>query len=280
MKTYLSFTRSQRAGLLILFAAIVGLQVAIVSIEFSPDEIQEDQSWTSLQKEIDSLKAARLTFKPRIYPFNPNFITDYRGHVLGLSVEQIDRLHAFRKDGKFVNSAKEFQQVTGISDSLLAALQPYFKFPDWVQKKARAKDFYVKPATVKRLDINLASKQELMAVYGIGDKLSDRILETRTKLGGFVSMEQMRDVWGLSDEVITKLGERFEILGPVTPPKLNVNQASVAELAKFPYFRYALARKIVTARSMSGDFKSIEDISKVEGFPIEKKEIIAVYLDF
>lgn len=280
MKTYLSFTRSQRAGLLILFAAIVGLQVAIVSIEFSPDEIQEDQPWTSLQKEIDSLKAARLTFKPRIYPFNPNFITDYRGHVLGLSVEQIDRLHAFRKDGKFVNSAKEFQQVTGISDSLLAALKPYFKFPDWVQKKTKAKDSYVMPATVKRLDINLASKQELMAVYGIGDKLSDRILETRTKLGGFVSMEQMRDVWGLSDEVITKLGERFEILGPVTPPKLNVNQASVAELAKFPYFRYALARKIVTARSMNGDFKSIEDISKVEGFPVEKKEIIAVYLDF
>lgn len=280
MKTYLSFTRSQRAGLLILFAAIVGLQVAIVSIEFSPDEIQEDQSWTSLQKEIDSLKAARLTFKPRIYPFNPNFITDYRGHVLGLSVEQIDRLHAFRKDGKFVNSAKEFQQVTGISDSLLAALQPYFKFPDWVQKKTKAKDFYVKPATVKRLDINLATKQELMAVYGIGDKLSDRILETRAKLGGFVSMEQMRDVWGLSDEVIAKLDERFEILAPVTPPKLNVNQASVAELAKFPYFRYALARKIVTARSMNGDFKSVEDISKVEGFPVEKKEIIAVYLDF
>ena len=280
MKTYLSFTRSQRAGLLILFAAVVGLQVAIALVEFSPDEIQEDQSWTSLQKEIDSLKAARLTFKPRIYPFNPNFITDYRGHVLGLSVEQIDRLHAFRKEGKFVNSAKAFQQVTGISDSLLATLEPYFKFPDWVQKKAKARDTYMKPATVKRIDINLADKQELMAVYGIGYKLSDRILDMRAKLGGFVSMEQIREVWGLSDEVITQLHQRFDVLVPLIPPKINVNRASVAELAKFPYFRYALARKIVTARSMNGDFKSIEDISKVEGFPVEKKEIIAVYLDF
>lgn len=280
MKTYLSFTRSQRAGLLILFAAVVGLQVAIALVQFSSDEIQEDQSWTSLQKEIDSLKAARLTFKPRIYPFNPNFITDYRGHVLGLSVEQIDRLHAFRKEGKFVNSAKAFQQVTGISDSLLATLEPYFKFPDWVQKKAKARDTYMKPATVKRIDINLADKQELMAVYGIGDKLSDRILDTRAKLGGFVSMEQIREVWGLSDEVIAQLHQRFDVLVPLIPPKINVNRASVAELAKFPYFRYALARKIVTARSMNGDFKSIEDISKVEGFPVEKKEIIAVYLDF
>ncbi len=280
MKTYLSFTRSQRAGLLILFAAVVGLQVAIALVEFSSDEIQEDQSWTSLQKEIDSLKAARLTFKPRMYPFNPNFITDYRGHVLGLSVEQIDRLHAFRKEGKFINSAKAFQQVTGISDSLLATLEPYFKFPDWVQKKAKARDTYMKPATVKRIDINLADKQELMAVYGIGDKLSDRILDMRAKLGGFVSMEQIREVWGLSDEVITQLHQRFDVLVPLIPPKINVNRASVAELAKFPYFRYALARKIVTARSMNGDFKSIEDISKVEGFPVEKKEIIAVYLDF
>ncbi|HRN98209.1 MAG TPA: helix-hairpin-helix domain-containing protein [Flavobacterium sp.] len=280
MKTYLSFTRSQRAGLLILFAAVVGLQVVIALVEFSPDEIQEDQSWTSLQKEIDSLKAARLTFKPRMYPFNPNFITDYRGHVLGLSVEQIDRLHAFRKEGKFVNSAKAFQQVTGISDSLLATLEPYFKFPDWVQKKAKARDTYMKPPTVKRIDINLADKQELMAVYGIGDKLSDRILDTRAKLGGFVSMEQIREVWGLSDEVIAQLHQRFDVLVPLIPPKINVNRASVAELAKFPYFRYALARKIVTARSMNGDFKSIEDISKVDGFPVEKKEIIAVYLDF
>lgn len=50
-----------------------------------------------------------------------------------MSVEQIDRLLAYRKQGKFANSPKEFQQVTGISDSLLNAISPYFKFPDWVK---------------------------------------------------------------------------------------------------------------------------------------------------
>jgi hypothetical protein len=52
---------------------------------------------------------------------------------------EIDRLLAFRKDDKYVNSAKEFQIVTKVSDSLLHAIAPYFKFPDWVKNKIAIK---------------------------------------------------------------------------------------------------------------------------------------------
>ena len=88
------------------------------------------------QAQIDSLKA-RISAQDsvKIYPFNPNYITDYRGYVLGLTVAELDRLAAYRSEGKFINSAVEFQQVTLISDSLLMALTPYFKFPDWVGKQ-------------------------------------------------------------------------------------------------------------------------------------------------
>jgi hypothetical protein len=63
--------------------------------------------------------------KPKIYPFNPNFITDFKGYKLGMSVTEIDRLLAFRKTNRYVNSAAEFQQVTQVSDSLLAQIAPF-----------------------------------------------------------------------------------------------------------------------------------------------------------
>ena len=74
---------------------------------------------TVFQSEIDSLASLQHHKKYEIQPFNPNFITDYKGYVLGMSIEEIDRLHAFRKTNKYVNSAKEFQQVTQVSDSFL-----------------------------------------------------------------------------------------------------------------------------------------------------------------
>jgi DNA uptake protein ComE-like DNA-binding protein len=275
-KSVLFFTRAQRLGLISLFAIVVALQVFILSSEFSPPELARDNSWLSVQKQIDSMRISTAV-KPRHYPFNPNFITDYRGHVLGMSTGEIDRLHSFRAKGKYVNSAKEFQEVTGISDSLLKAISPYFKFPEWVTRKSTPS---FKKEIAKPIDINAATKEELMAVYGIGDKLSDRILEMRQKLGGYVSMEQISDVWGLSPEVVVKVKERFYVSVKPEVPRIKVNQASLNELAAFPYFRYALARKIITRRSMNGVISDIDEISKIEGFPVEKKEIIAVYLDF
>ncbi|MEZ4841592.1 MAG: hypothetical protein R2821_08810 [Flavobacteriaceae bacterium] len=57
-----------------------------------------------------------------------------------MSTEEIDKLLQHRAAGKYINSSKEFQyQVTGVSDSLVKTIEPYFKFPDWVvnnQKKA------------------------------------------------------------------------------------------------------------------------------------------------
>jgi hypothetical protein len=46
-----------------------------------------------------------------------------------MSVQEID-LMEYRKGNKYVNSPKEFQAVTQVSDSLLN-VSPYFKFPDW-----------------------------------------------------------------------------------------------------------------------------------------------------
>ena len=129
------------------------------------------------------------------------------------------------------------------------------------------------------MDINIATKEDLMKVYGIGDKISDRNLEQKKKFGAFVSMEQMNDIWGLSPEVIEKLNQYFAVQSTLSIKKININQASVKDLAQFPFFKYPLAKEIVIYRSMNGDIQ-IEDLSKIKGFPVDKIKIIALYLEF
>lgn len=286
VKSFLTYSKSQRIGILFFFGIIILVQGIYFFYDFTAKEtIDKEQSkWLALQSTVDSLKLNNKNYKPTIYPFNPNFITDFKGYKLGMSVEEIDRLLSYRAQNKFVNSAAEFQAVTKVSDSLLKAISPYFKFPDWVKNNKKnsqefAKNDFSKPGKIIVLDINQATKEDLMKVYGIGDKISDRILEQKEKYGAFVSMEQMDDIWGLSPEVLEKLKSSFAVKSVTNCKKININNASVKELTQFPFFRYQLAKDIVVFRTMKGDIK-IEDLSKIKGFPLEKIKIIALYLEF
>ena len=291
IKSFFNFSKDQRKGILLLFAIIIVLQVGYCLIDFNQNEKQspEEQNWYSLQSTMDTLKYQKHESSYKTYPFNPNFITDFKGYKLGMKVDEIDRLLAFRKQGKFANSPEEFQKVTGISDSLLNAISPYFKFPDWVNKKNQEHysnsysksnwKEYPKKEAMKVLDINQATKEDLMKVFGIGDAISDRILNQKEVYGGFVSMDQMNEIWGLSPEVLTNLQKYFKINSLPKVKKVNINNASIKELGQFPYFKYPISKNIVTYRSMNGDLK-IEDLANIKGFPVDKIKIIALYLEF
>jgi len=283
-KAYLKFSRSQRTGLFALFFLIIVFQTVyfFFDFDFKSDKLDADKTqWLSVALPADSVPPKK---EVKIYPFNPNFITDFKGYTLGMSVAEIDRLLAFRKTNRYVNSAEEFQTVTQVSDSLLAVIAPYFKFPDWVKNRKkyplRANHHFEKPQTKLQIDINLATREELKKIYGIGDGLSDRILKEKEKFGGFVSMAQMNDIWGLSPEVVENLNKGFKVGALPEIKKVNVNDATIKELAAFPYFRYHLAKAIVTYRSMNNGIKGTEDLLKISSFPSDKIDIIAVYLEF
>ncbi len=289
VQTFFSLTREQRTGIFVLFAIIIFLQMIYFFADFSfkTGEYPDKQKWLSLQSQVDSMKIDDSRKLPKLYLFNPNFITDYKGYKLGMSVEQIDRLLVFRKKNKYVNSPEEFQNVTKISDSLLNLISPYFKFPDWVNNKKELKEYKKRPyidfsknEKIVLIDINQATKEDLVKIYGIGEAISVRILKQKETLGGFVSMEQMQDIWGLSPEVIENLITHFKVLAVPRFKKIEVNNASLRELSQFHYFRYALAKEIVTYRSMNGNIKNIEDLTKIKGFPVDKANIIGLYLDF
>ena len=286
---FLKFTKEQRTGVFLLFGIIIVLQLVYYFIDFNPikEKDPDKQQWLSLQTEVDSLKLHKSGFKPVMYPFNPNFISDYKGYKLGMSVEEIDRLLEFRKQNKYVNSAKEFQDITKVSDSLLSTMAPFFKFPDWVNDKKGNNNYknfsnksFAKNEKITVIDLNQATQEDLIKVNGIGEALSVRILTQKEKLGGFVSMEQLKEVWGLSPEVILNLNKYFVITKMPDLNKIDINNASLKELSQFFYFKNDLARQIVKYRSMNGDFKNIEDLAKINSFPVEKAKYISLYLSF
>ncbi len=287
--TYFYFSKSQRSGLLALLVLIVVLQTIYFFVDFSLPikENPEKEKWLAVQTEIDSLKSTMSIKGSKLYPFNPNFISDYKGYKLGMSVQEIDRLLTFRKQNKFVNSAAEFQKVTQISDSLLGVIAPYFKFPDWVKQKTKWKTFpnsnyptFAKKEKMIVIDINIATSEELVKVYGVGEVIAQRIVSYKESLGGFVAMEQLNEVWGLSPEVLANLNKQFKVKSMNGIKKVDVNNASIKELAQFPYFKYTVAKQIVIYRSMNGTINSVDDLIKIKNFPVDKAKIIGLYLDF
>ncbi|MCA0132833.1 ComEA family DNA-binding protein [Winogradskyella alexanderae] len=239
----------------------------------------------TLRSEIDSLKVAKLEEnKTTIYPFNPNYITDFKGYSLGMSNEEIDRLHEFRSKNQWVNSASQFQKVTNVSDSLLAEISPYFKFPEWVNKpKKQYSNTYLNQNTTKtfeqKIDLNKATKSQLQKVYGVGEKLSERIITYRNRLvGGFHSEIELTEVHGLTDEVIENIKKDFVVKTPRTIVTYNLNTASKDDLVLIKYVDYEIASNIIEERTLRDGFKSLEELTKVEDFPLNKYEIIKLYL--
>ncbi|RWX03862.1 helix-hairpin-helix domain-containing protein [Flavobacterium cerinum] len=293
---FFRFTSNQRKGIIALFILMIMFQVGyfiLTSSDFTSkkEKSEEEKLWLAFQTEIDALKAKKNTSKDTIYPFNPNFISDYRGYMLGLSVQEIDRLHKFRKSGEYVNSVADFKKVTGVSDSLLLKLSPYFKFPDWIKDiKTSGSNVYLageksnpyvkEERSIKVIDINDALEEDLIKVYGIGPYYAKAILRRRADLGAFVSMDQMDDFKEFSEEAKAGLKKSFKTESNPLVNKINVNTASLLQLSRFPYFSKEIARGILTQRSMNGRIKRIDELLEISSFPVDKVKIIALYLEF
>lgn len=292
LKSHFVFSRNQRNGIFLLLALIIAFQCVYFFIDFSSEEVQIDSNeLEAFQKEVDSLKAVQIAKnKPAVYPFNPNFITDYKGYSLGMSNEEIDRLLQFRKQDKWINSAQHFQEITQVSDSLFNAISPYFKFPDWVTNPKAKTDWVdysksgVSGATItktyaQKIDLNKATAEELQKVNGIGVALSDRIIKYRGKFsGGFMSDIQLQDIYGLTPEVIDRVTNEFTVKTSRPFDKINLNTATRDQLVTVQYLDYDSAHYIIEYRTLREGFKSLDELLKVKNFPVQKIEIIKLYL--
>lgn len=285
LKSLFRFNKQERSGIFFLLLLLVLSQVAyyVYKNHFvaSGGHLVVDKE---TQSQINELKQ-RATVKDslKIYPFNPNFITDYKGYTLGLSVDEIDRLHAFRATRAFVNTAQEFQEVTLVSDSLLAVISPYFKFPDWVNNKTSPKtqqqnSFVSKKTIMEVSDLNTATVDDLKRISGIGETLAARIVKFRDRLGGFLIDAQLADVYGLKPEVMERVLHQFKVLTVPQVEKIAINSATAEELAALVYIQKNVAYDIVAYRNRNGAIRSFDELLQIETFPTDRINRIALYL--
>ena len=208
-KSHFWYTKNQRNGILLLLLIIIIFLQLILHFKNFDSQQMVDLSLpkiTSYNKQLDSLKKKSSKKKKfKIYPFNPNYISDYKGYQLGMNVDEIDRLLAHREQRLYVNSTKEFQTITKISDSLLQKISPFFKFPEWVQKKNNNKNNQqryipnsrINVSEITTVDINKATLKDFTAIEGVDEYISERIIKYRSKLQGFSFKEQLFEVWDL-----------------------------------------------------------------------------------
>ena len=284
--------KGQRNGIFFLVLLIIVIQFIFLLVDHTPDklEIASPSELLAFQKQIDSLKGLEVEKrKPKIFPFNPNYITDYKGAQLGMSLGEIDRLLAFRKTGRFVNSKRQFQRVTKVSDSLLSEISNYFKFPDWVIERNRQKEktffrYDENISSVKRsaelstTDLNLANSIDFQFVEGVNASLAERIVKYRSKLQGFSFEDQLFEVFNITASSIQNILKTFKIVEKPKILKLNINTVGFRELLKNTYIDYTLCQKIFNYRDEVAELQDVSELKNIVDFPMDKYDRIVLYL--
>ena len=266
------FNRSQRRGILLLLLFIFLGQVMLLSLDkFYPVQSESVQIPSVLQQEYDSLKTLALQKRQKkIYPFNPNYLTDYKGYYLGLNLSQIDRVLAFRKTGQYFQSKLQFKRIAQLSDTLYQKLEPYIKIPVFKNYKFNHKPTHA----LSTNDINLATAEDLETIVGIGPVLSKRIVKYRKAVGGFKDRSQLLKVYGLEPDVIKRVWQHFKLKNTKSNSAKNsikkaINTATIADLKQIYGIGEKLARRLIKYRQSIGGFTIKEQLNAVYGLSPE-----------
>ena len=127
------------------------------------------------------------------------------------------------------------------------------------------------------VSVNIADTAEFTLISGIGLGYAKRIIKYREALGGFISIDQMKEVYKLPPEIIDNNIDYFKLdTSHIT--KININIVEVNTLRLHPYISWNVANSIVQMRNNHGDYKNVSDIKKSDLINEELFLKIAPYL--
>lgn len=112
------------------------------------------------------------------------------------------------------------------------------------------------------VDINNADTAALQQLYGIGPAFALRIVKYRELLGGYTRKEQLLEVYGMDAERYNGFADHIT-LDPTKVRKIDINNATVAQLKRHPYLDYYQARAIVDYIKQGHNIHDINDLLKV-----------------
>ena len=287
---YLNFTKKERTGIIVLLFLIV----FFITIPFLFPLFVHPKSadFSSFKKQIDKLAIQQLDSTNKysrknldedgyqnypqpeekkeyskrpvgeLFSFDPNTLDEAGWIRLGLREKTIKTIQNFiAKGGRFYKPT-DIGKIWGLREDESQRLIPYIQIQNskTIVNDPEKKLYERKGNSI--IDINSADTNVLIALPGIGSKLSQRIISFRDKLGGFYSVEQIGETYSLPDSTFQKLKPRFSV-GNATVQQININTATVDEMKIHPYLRYAIANAIVQYRVQHGNYLTVSDVKKI-----------------
>ncbi len=291
IRSFFGFSRTETNGFLILIPLMLILLFAepIYQAWFTsqPLDLTEDSrkldsivaTWKYESKDSVVGKIVAPTTKP--FLFDPNLISAKEFVSLGFKENIANRIVNFRlKGGKF-KIKSDLKKIYGIDTSRVITLYPFISLPDVIEKSKPIQlkeQFKVIAKKAEIIDINLADTTQLIELKGIGSKLSARIIKYRNRMGGFISQDQLTEVYGLDSLVIKELKAHTFIAENFIPKQININRATEKELSAMPYIKFSLAKAIVAYRFQHGNYSSLDELKKIALLEVVTFEKIKPYL--
>ncbi len=202
--------------------------------------------------------------KKKRFKFDPNQATEEQLISLGVPKYCAKTLIKFREKGGLFYQKQDLLKVYGFPEKLYQELYPYIQLPN---KRAALK-----------IDINKASQEEWQQIRGIGPAISGRIVKFRDKLGGFSSIEQVGQTYGLPDSTFQKIQAQLSF-SPVFR-KIQINKVNKDMLQSHPLINWKQAQMLINYRIHHGPYQNGEEVAESMAFKPEELEALLPYLQF
>lgn len=276
--------RGERRGSLLLIAILLVLLAWVVHVQWIKEPEVPDLS--AVKAEMDAWAAHRLAWaeqealKYQPFPFDPNTIDREEWLALGLRERQVDGIERYMSKGGRFRTKSDVAKLYALTPADYERLKPFILLPDSLPKKRyepRAPKKWPERARytgadertawkterkpLRKVEVNTADSLSLVALPGIGPSFAKGILAYRDRLGGYVSMDQLAEVYVLKDkpDALARMHELLE-LDTLVVQRIPINSCTVEELAEHPYARWKLAKPLIAYRAQHGPFKTVADI--------------------
>lgn len=261
IKQYFTFSRHERKGIILLLALLFILLVVRLTVKWvlRPQPLQITLTDLPSLPEQNPEEAAP-THSLHLFRFDPNTASDEELQSLGFTQKNIKSLRKYQSKGGKLRKPEDILKLYGLKDELKQALLPFVVIGSSSMPADSLRNKNKKMPKV--VEINRADSAELVALYRIGPSTAGRIVEFRTRLGGFLKLEQLTELWGFDEDILYDLKDRIT-LDPSLVKIFDLNTVSLEELKTHPYFKYKLSHAIINYRQHHGPFKKMEDLKQI-----------------
>lgn len=186
-----------------------------------------------------------------LFYFDPNVISSKEWVRLGVKKRIGNRIENYIIAGGCFKKATDLKKIYGFDTIKIAELLPYVKITGRLKENCSNAKL--------RVPLNTADTTQLKQLSGIGTVFSARIVKYRNLLGGFVSKDQLLEVYGISKEKFTSISPMI-ILDSIPLRRIGLNSFNERKLRMHPYINSRMSKDIVRFRDRNGEFASIDQL--------------------